>query len=325
MTVPDHIAARQEFREVTSAAQAHARTADRPEVLADARRATLASATTRLRPVTGALRVLQQYGGTVPEPLAAARDRVRDARLLAVETRVAPASALARTVIESEDMSAALKTVAKTRAADVARAEITADLHAAAVERALATFYKHSDEIADAILASPVLASAYADVVRLVGDVPASALAEPRADDLDLVARVFLLRRAATPFQTLRVALTTSALLPETDLPGAEHLLYADPADADPEAVRRALKGVRPGVPDVNVWTVSATSLPAGRPLAAQGVPAAILHSTPGVVFRRCLTVEDFEARARRALGGTVTPSGPSFVEDEAARAGLVL
>lgn len=274
-----------------------------------------------LRPVTAALGVLKTYGGTPPGALTEAREAIRAASHLAAENRVADPMALAREVVSSGDMAATLARVSKTRATEQARAEVASALYAAAVERAVSVFAEHADEIADAVLSSEVLTSAFEEVERTAADVPASALAEPRADDVDLVARVALARRAVLPFERVLVSLVASGLVSEYDLPGAAHLLYADPTEADPEAARRALKGLRKGVPDVNVYTFSATVAPHAAPVAAPGVPAALLAATPGVVFRQCLTVEDFEARVRHVERA----SAPVLDEDDVRPAGLVL
>ncbi|GAB2736463.1 hypothetical protein [Nocardioides pakistanensis] len=243
---------------------------------------TVATPETRLRPVTAALGVLREYGGTPPEALRDAHAVIREARQIAAEALPAPALVYAREVIAAEDRPKALTAAAKRRAADRDRAEIASALFEAAVERAVSAFAEHADEIADAILASDVLARAFADVERAVADVPASALAEPRSDDLDLLASVAVLRRAVVPFERVLVSLTASGLVAEHDLPGASGLLFADPAEADPEAVRRALKGLRPGVPDVSVtrsrrpWhrTPRRSRRPACPPRSSPGRPA---------------------------------------------------
>lgn len=251
----------------------------------------------RLRPVTAALGVLRAYGGTPPEPLRQAHETIREARLLATEFRVWDPIAYARDVVAADDRPKALAAAAKRRAADRDRAEIAAALAEAAVENAVSTFHKHADEIADAILASERLAGAFADVERAVAGVPVSALAHPNPDDLDTLAAVAVLRRAVVPFERVLVSLTATGLVSEHALPGAAHLLYVDPTEADREAVRRALKGVRPGVPDVAVWSVSAATAPAARPFAEPGVPAAILAHTPGVVLRQPVSLADLEHR----------------------------
>lgn len=277
----------------------------------------------RLRPVTAALGVLREYGGTPPEALREAHALIREARHLASEAAVAPAVTYAHEVLAAEDKSKALNAAAKKRAADRDRAEIAAALSEAAVDRAVRVFAEHADEIADAILSSAALTRAFEDVEHAASEVPGSALAEPRADDLDLVARTAVLRRAVLPFERALVSLVASGLVSEFPLQGASALLFADPAEADPDDVRRACKGLRPGVPDVNVYTASAVLAPAARPFAPNGVPAAILAATPGVVFRQATTVEEFERRVRRTLAAPDAPM--TFAEDDGRRAGLVL
>ncbi|MFL6061480.1 MAG: hypothetical protein ACJ72E_09630 [Marmoricola sp.] len=318
MTVSTQTAERQDFRETLAATPPP----DRTSAVADARRATLANAQTLLRPVEAALGVLRNYGGRVPEPLREARERLRDARIIATGSRLPDSLALAREVISSSDPRKALSAAGKKRAAAIDEAEIARFLYAAAAENAARVFYETASEIADAILASENLAASFEEVRRMAPTVRPADPAEPNRDDLDLVARVAVLRRAVVPFDRVLVSLTSSSLIGNPMLPGAGALIYADPSGADPEAVRRAIKGVRPGVPDVGVWTATATHAAHMAPLAPNGVPAAILAGTPGVEFAQAITVEEFERRiAYVQRAGSVA----TFVEDEPASSGLVL
>lgn len=257
--------------------------------------------TLRMRPMTASLNTLAAYGGTTPEPLRVAREQIRAAHLVSVGARVADPLSLAREVIASSDMETTLKAVAKRRAAARDAAEVAASLVEAASENALRVFHDHADEIADEILASPLLASAFAEVERLAFTVPPSALARPNVDDLDTVAAVATLLRAVRPFESVFVSLVSSSLVSAYELPGVAGLLYADPRGADPEAVRRGLKGLRPGVPDLSVWTVSTTHAAHAAPVGASGVSPALLASTPGVTFSHAVTLDEFEARVRYA------------------------
>jgi hypothetical protein len=270
------------------------------------------SAEAMLRDVTAALRVLKEYGGETPEPLREAQALIREARVIAAENGVPDPLTLAREVIASDDPRKALTTAAKRRAAATDAAEISSRLYLAATEHAVRVFAQEADAIASAILSSPALADAFGDVERLAERVPADTPAHPRDEDgadLALVANVAALRHAAATFERVLVSLVASGLTSDYGLAGVSALLYADPTEADPDAVRRACKGLRPGTPDVAVWTSSAIAAPHLAPLAPIGVPAAILaHAVPGVVLSLATDVETFEARVRRVSSVEAPP-----------------
>ncbi|GAB4006686.1 hypothetical protein [Nocardioides ultimimeridianus] len=285
---------------------------------------TATDTTLRLRQVTSALHLLRDYGGTVPPALDEARDLIRAARILTAETRMSPTAVAARSVLLAPDRAKALETAAKARAVEAARMEIASGLSEAAADNAVRVFVENADEIADAILASPRLAEAFERVSVAVERVPASAAASPRPDDLDALADVAILRRASAPFDRLLVSLVAVGLFAEDyGVEGAAGLLYADPTEADPLAVRRALRGVRPGVPDLSVWTVSTTKAASPEPFAPQGVPAAILAGTPGVRLSLATSAEEFHRRISHVL--REEPAPITLGADEGKRAGLVL
>jgi hypothetical protein len=263
-----------------------------------------------LRAFTTALGVLRAYGADVPERMAEARARLREARLVAREHAIPHALTHADAALDAADLRRGVTAAAKERAASKERAEIASALPAAAARRAVRSLNESRDEIADAVLGSPALAQAFEDVERLAPLVPASAVADPDAGrhGLDLVANVAMLRRASGVFVEAVGRLTAVGVLSDYG-PTVAHLAYARPSgEADPNAVDRALRGVRPGALDVPVWTTPVGySTPVAQPYNEPGVPAAVLLSTPGVTLDPATTAREFESRVRAH-----TSQGPS-------------
>lgn len=300
MTVPAHIAERQDFREAVAAMPP-------PVLTGEIRDAGLAARPRRaryesLRPWQSAVAVLRDYGVDLPPALVEARDLMREARLAARATTATPVATLAEKALDADDVARAITAAAKTLAADAARLAIATEVEHAAERRAVLAVRSNLGEIGDAVLGSARVAAYFAEIEARVATVPASALVRPRHDDLAALANVAALRHAASAFEPILVRLRSLGIVSTSEAHFAG-LLFADPGEATPSAVAAALRGVRPGTPDIAVWQVAPEGHPVFAPMSPEGVPAAILAGTPGVVIRPALSVEEFERRVGVVLG----------------------
>ena len=67
--------------------------------------------------------------------------------------------------------------------------------------------------------------------------------------------------------------------------------------------VRKAMRGLRVGTPDMAVWTSSPTKLPHRAPLAPIGVPVAILaHGIKGAQLSPARSAAEFDRRTAHVL-----------------------
>lgn len=255
-----------------------------------------------LRPFTAALDVLTSYGAEIPEPLTVAKARLHEARIAARAYAVTDVATDAAKALGAADLAKALDAAAKARATAVAREEIARALYPAAIREALLALNACADDVTDAVLSSPALASAFAEIERLAPLVPASMVAKPDAEvhGLDAVANVAMLRRAASVFEVAFGRLDAVGVI-SSHAPEAAAVLYLSPGDdTSRESFTRVVKGVRPGALSVTVWSKPLGSAsPVSEPVNALGVPAAIALATEGVTLSLATSARDLAERVR--------------------------
>lgn len=268
------------------------------------------------RSLSGALDLLREYGAEVPEALTAVRTRLREIRALQPDN-VDPFTRGAA-VLADPDPVRRLAREAKAAAEARERSGVLEKVRELAFREASAASLAAADEILEALLASPCLRQAFDVIVETAPRIPAATPLTPSAEvvGFDVVADVAHTRKAMRVFETITGKLAAVGLLADVS-ERSVGLLYADVSGVAYREADRALRGVRPGALDVNVFQRrSVAEVPAITPYSEQGITPAILAHA-GASFSLATSAAEWRGRAMKLAAkrppGAVeqTPASP--------------